>query len=103
MILQVQWVPTGLPGHSQAKAPIAVSIKVRGILGTQFEMNKPLGDGGWIRAVAIEPAVGVIDLCNRFIILPSGGVIRRGGDLADPDFNNFHLDISWPKRGRTKR
>lgn len=54
---------------------------------------------------------GVIDLCNRLIehqafgyvvpdghqirmvSLPSGGVIRHGGDLDDPDFNNFHLDV----------
>lgn len=57
---------------------------------------------------------GVIELCNRLIehqafghvvsegqevrmvSLPPGGVIRNAGDLDDPDFNNFHLDIRWP-------
>jgi hypothetical protein len=58
---------------------------------------------------------GVIDLCTRLIehqafglvvpdgqevrmaSLPAGGVFRRGGDVDDPDFNNVHLDVSWPK------
>jgi hypothetical protein len=58
---------------------------------------------------------GVIDLCNRMIehqafghvvsdgqeikmaSLPSGAVIRHGGNLDDPDFNNVHLDVRWPK------
>lgn len=57
---------------------------------------------------------GVIDLCNRLIehqafgrvvpdgqevrmaSLPSGGVIHHRGDLDDPDFNNVHLDVTWP-------
>lgn len=57
----------------------------------------------------------VIDLCNRFIhflarggvieegqeirinALPSGGIARHGGDLDDPDFNNIHVEIVWPK------
>jgi hypothetical protein len=57
---------------------------------------------------------GVIDLCNRLIehqafghvitdgqevrmaSLPAGGVIRHRGDLDDPDFNNVHVDVSWP-------
>lgn len=60
------------------------------------------------------PAVleeGVIDLCNRLIehqafghvvpdgqeinmkFLPCGGIIRHGGNLEDPDFNNVHLDV----------
>lgn len=56
----------------------------------------------------------VIDLCNRLIehqafghvvrdgqqitmaSLPSGGIIRHGGDLDDPDFNNVHIEVSWP-------
>lgn len=59
---------------------------------------------------------GVIDLCNRLIEhqafghvvpdgqeikmakLPSGGVIRLGGDLDDPDFNNVHLNVIWSNR-----
>jgi hypothetical protein len=59
----------------------------------------------------------VIDLCNRFIeyeafgglipegqeirmaLLPPGGVAHHGGDLDDPDFNNVHVEIVWPKRG----
>ena len=74
-----------------------------------------------VHNVASDLEDGVLDLCNRLIehqafgyvvqdgqqitmaSLPSGGVIRYGGDLDDPDFNNFHLDVSWPKRGRTKR
>lgn len=54
---------------------------------------------------------GVVDLCNRLIehqmygmVVPDGqeikmaslpcqGVIRHGGDLDDPDFNNVHLDV----------
>lgn len=68
-----------------------------------------------VRNVSTEFEDGVIDLCNRLIehqafgqvvedgqqirmtSLPSGGVIRHGGDLDDPDFNNVHLDVSWPK------
>ena len=60
----------------------------------------------------MQPAV--IDLCNRLIefqalgaviaegqqirmaSLPSGGVAHHGGDLDDPDFNNFHIEICWP-------
>ena len=59
----------------------------------------------------------VIDLCNRFIELQAfGGVIADGqeikmktlpsgmtchlrGDLDDPDFNNVHVEIIWPKPG----
>lgn len=55
----------------------------------------------------------VIDLCNRFIVLPVfGGVIEEGqeirmqslpsrmtchhrGDLEGPDFNNVHVEITW--------
>ena len=73
-----------------------------------------------VHNVASDLEDGVIDLCNRLIehqafgrvvqegqkvkmaSLPPGGVIRYGGDLDDPEFNNVHLDISWPKRGRTK-
>lgn len=57
---------------------------------------------------------GVIDLCNRFIefqafgglieegqeirmkSLPEGMMCRHGGDLDDPDFNNVHVEITWP-------
>ena len=67
-----------------------------------------------VHNVAAELEDGVIDLCNRLIehqafgqvvddgqqikmaSLPSGGVIRHGGDFDDPNFNNVHLDVSWP-------
>jgi hypothetical protein len=56
----------------------------------------------------------VIDMCNRFIefqafggvieegqaikmkTLPKGMICRHGGDLEDPDFNNVHVEITWP-------
>ena len=56
----------------------------------------------------------VIELCERMILyqayggvvpdgktvkmstLPDGGVMRHRGNLDDPDFNNVHLDVSWP-------
>jgi len=62
-------------------------------------------------------AEGVIELCNRLIehqargaileegqevhlaTLPPGGVIRHGGDLENPDFNNVHVEVSWPAGG----
>lgn len=71
-----------------------------------------------VHNVPTEIENGVIDLCNRLIefqafgqiiedgqeirmaSLPSGGVIRHSGDLDDPDFNNVHLDVSWPDQGR---
>jgi hypothetical protein len=57
----------------------------------------------------------VIDLCNRFIemmafgaIVPEGQDVRmktlptglqchHAGSVDDPDFNNVHLEIRWPK------
>jgi len=57
----------------------------------------------------------IVELCNRFIELQAlGGVIPEGqeirmkslpdglrchhaGDLDDPDFNNVHVEIAWPK------
>jgi hypothetical protein len=57
----------------------------------------------------------VIELCNRFIemmafgavvpegqeirmkTLPSGLRCHRAGSVEDPDFNNVHLEIHWPK------
>ena len=59
----------------------------------------------------------VVDLCNRLIqlhaeggvvpegqairmaSLPPGGVAHHRGDLDDPDFNNVHIEISWPDLG----
>ncbi len=56
----------------------------------------------------------VIDLCNRFIelqafggiveegqeirmqTLPGGMTCRHGGGVDDPDFNNAHVEITWP-------
>ena len=67
-----------------------------------------------VHDVSSELEDGVIDLCNRLIehqafglivpdgqqvkmdSLPSGGVINHGGTLEDPDFNNFHLAVTWP-------
>jgi len=74
-----------------------------------------------VHNVTVELEDGVIDLCNRLIeyqafghvvadgqevkmgSLPSGGVIRHGGDLDDPDFNNFHLAVTWPDASLTRR
>jgi hypothetical protein len=71
-----------------------------------------------VHNVPAELEEGVIDLCNRLIehqafghvvpdgqeikmaSLPSGGVVRHGGDLDDPDFNNVHLDVSWTAASR---
>lgn len=33
----------------------------------------------------------------RMAGLPPGGVARHGGSLDDPDFNNVHLELCWPK------
>ncbi len=67
-----------------------------------------------VHNVAAHMDDGVIELCNRLIehqafghvvpdgqevkmaALPPGGVIRHRGDLDDPDFNNVHIDVSWP-------
>lgn len=69
-----------------------------------------------VHNVPAELENGVVDLCNRLIehqafghvvpdgqeirmaSLPSGCVIRHGGDLDDPDFNNVHLDVRWANR-----
>ena len=58
---------------------------------------------------------GVIDLCNRFIelqalggwipegqeirmkSLPPGLLCHHAGSLDDPDFNNVHVEIVWPR------
>jgi hypothetical protein len=67
-----------------------------------------------VRSVSDQFADGVIDLCSRLIeyqafghvvpdgqevsmaSLPPGGVIEYGGDLDDPEFNNVHLEVTWP-------
>lgn len=64
-----------------------------------------------VHNVSEELEVGVIELCNRLIehqafghIVPDGkkiqmaslacgGIIRHGGDLDDPDFNNVHIEV----------
>lgn len=28
--------------------------------------------------------------------LPDGGIVRHGGSLDDPDFNNVHFEVVWP-------
>lgn len=68
-----------------------------------------------IHNVPAEYDKAIIDLCERFIELQAfGGIIEEGqqikmkslpdgmrchrkGDLDDPDFNNVHVEISWPK------
>ena len=32
----------------------------------------------------------------RMKTLPAGGVCRHAGNPSDPDFNNVHVEISWP-------
>lgn len=67
-----------------------------------------------VHDVPAEREAGVIELCNRLIAnqafghvvpddfeiemesLPPGGVIRHAGHRDDPNFNNVHLDVSWP-------
>lgn len=68
-----------------------------------------------IRSVLPDRRSDVIDLLNRFIEFQAlGGIIKEGesirlpslpdgmtchhrGDLDDPDFNNVHVEIAWPK------
>jgi hypothetical protein len=58
---------------------------------------------------------GAIELCERFIqlqasgaripegqeirmkSLPEGLVCHHGGSLEDPDFNNVHVEIAFPR------
>lgn len=67
-----------------------------------------------VHDVSSELEDEVIDFCNRLIehqafgqivpdgqeinmgSLPPGGIIRHAGSLDDPDFNNFHLSVTWP-------
>lgn len=68
-----------------------------------------------VRRVPHTHAQSVIDLCNRFIrmqalgaripeeeeirisSLPPGLICHHRGSLEDPDFNNVHVEILWPK------
>jgi hypothetical protein len=68
-----------------------------------------------VRGVPPSYRDGVIDLCNRFIemmafgaiipegqpikmhALPSGLRCHHAGDLDDPEFNNVHVEIAWPR------
>jgi hypothetical protein len=68
-----------------------------------------------VRGVPAEYGQAAIDLCNRFIELQAlGGLIPEGqevrmkslppglrchhaGSLEDPDFNNVHIEIIWPR------
>ena len=67
-----------------------------------------------VRGVPPEHEPAVTALCERLIehqafgavvpdrhavnmtSLPVGGVICHAGSLDDPEFNNLHLDVSWP-------
>jgi hypothetical protein len=67
-----------------------------------------------VRRIPTGYEEAVLDLCDRFIefmafgglpadgeqvrmrSLPPGGVVRHGGSLDDPDFNNVHLEVVWP-------
>ncbi len=69
-----------------------------------------------VHNVASELEDGVIELCDRLIehqalgyvvpdgqevkmpSLPAGGVIHHGGELEDPNFNNVHIEVTWPTR-----
>ena len=68
-----------------------------------------------VRGVPAEHVEGVVEMCNRFIELqalggwiPEGQEVRmkslpRGlrchhaGSLDDPEFNNVHVEIIWPR------
>jgi hypothetical protein len=68
-----------------------------------------------VHGVPSEHEAAVVNLCERLIemqafgavvpdfhpvhmtSLPPGGVMRHAGDLDDPEFNNVHLDVSWPE------
>jgi len=68
-----------------------------------------------VHAVPSSHRDAIIDLCNRFIelqayggLIPEGQIIRipslpegmtchHGGHLQDPDFNNVHVEIRWPR------
>ena len=68
-----------------------------------------------VRGVPRKSSEAVIGLCNRLIrmqalggqipegqeirmaSLPSGLSCHHGGNLDDPDFNNVHVEILWPK------
>jgi hypothetical protein len=74
-----------------------------------------------VRGVGAAYKDAVVNLCQRFIehqafgavipegkpvrmaSLPPGGVARHGGSLDDPDFNNVHVEIVWPKRALSTR
>lgn len=68
-----------------------------------------------LRGVPEDQHDAALDLCNRLIEVQAlGGVVQEGeeirmaslpegmqchhaGDLEDPDFNNVHLEIQWPR------
>ena len=70
-----------------------------------------------VRPVPLAYVEPVIGLLNRFIELqalggliadgqeirmkdlPAGMICRHAGDLEDPDFNNVHVEIAWPRHG----
>ncbi len=51
------------------------------------------------RLIAFQALGGVIDDGMEFELsgLPDGVVCNLRGDLEDPDFNNLHVDILWPR------
>jgi hypothetical protein len=69
-----------------------------------------------VRHVSSELQTGVIELCRRFIelqafggIVPEGeeirmaslppeGIVRHGGHIDDPEFNNVHFEVVWPRK-----
>lgn len=70
-----------------------------------------------VRGVGAGHRDGVVDMLQRFIglqaqggvipdgqeirmaNLPAGGSAHHGGHLDDPDFNNVHVEFSWPEPG----
>lgn len=68
-----------------------------------------------VHGVGETHADGVADLLERFVErqalgaviaegeevrvkgLPAGGVCKRAGSFNDPEFNNIHIEVKWPK------
>jgi hypothetical protein len=53
-----------------------------------------------VRSTPPKHRDAVIQLIDRFIEirdLPSGMLCHHRGELDDPDFNNVHVEIEWPK------
>lgn len=74
-----------------------------------------------VHGVPADREDDIVDLCNRLIeypalghvvsdgqeiqikSLPTGGIMQHAGDVEEPDFNNAHLEVTWPNRELTRR